>query len=140
MACSNSRQPHRHSTPSGRVTAWLEASTYTPRMVYCNKNPEMSNFSRKPLARLAKFGNHPGPDTPRHAADGGASARRAAFHPLQRLYAGADGGLSPEQVDAAVAAALAHGGTQRERGGMRMYSAYVRDPAGHKLCLIYRAA
>lgn len=25
-------------------------------------------------------------------------------------------------------------------GGMRMYSAYVRDPAGHKLCLIYRAA
>lgn len=55
--------------------------------------------------------------------------------------------VSPEQVDAAVAAALAHGGTQiedptgwRERGGMRMYSAYVRDPAGHKLCLIYRAA
>lgn len=106
----------------------------------------MSNFSRKPLARLAKFGNHPGPDTPRHAADVG--------HPRDGQpsthYNGFTLGLtavSPEQVDAAVAAALAHGGPQiedptgwRERGGMRMYSAYVRDPAGHKLCLIYRAA
>ncbi|MBF6630465.1 MAG: VOC family protein [Comamonas sp.] len=52
---------------------------------------------------------------------------------------------SPEQVDQAVAAALAHGGTQiedppgwREGGGPRRYLAYVRDPDGHKLCIIHK--
>ena len=52
---------------------------------------------------------------------------------------------SPEQVDSAVAAALAHGGTQiedptgwREAGGPRRYQAYVRDPDGHKLCIVHK--
>lgn len=52
---------------------------------------------------------------------------------------------SEEQVQAALQAALAHGGTQiedplgwRDSGGIPRYLAYVRDPAGHKICLGYR--
>ncbi len=51
---------------------------------------------------------------------------------------------SEEQVQAALQAALAHGGVEVEDpigwrdGGVARYLAYVRDPAGHKLCLGYR--
>lgn len=50
---------------------------------------------------------------------------------------------SEEQVQAALQAALAHGGVEIEdpigwRDGVARYLAYVRDPAGHKLCLGYR--
>ena len=52
---------------------------------------------------------------------------------------------SPEQVEAWHTAGLAHGGTLCEDPpGIRdlpmgkMYAAYLRDPAGNKLCAIYR--
>ncbi len=62
---------------------------------------------------------------------------------------GANGGTigfaagSPEQVDAWHAAGLASGGTACEdppglRGGGRAYIAYLRDPAGNKLCALHR--
>ncbi len=55
---------------------------------------------------------------------------------------------SPEQVDTAHAAGVAAGGVScenppgwRELGnGVRLYLAYLRDPAGNKLCLTYRPA
>ena len=52
---------------------------------------------------------------------------------------------SPEQADAWHAAGLAAGGTDcedppgvREGNGMKLYLAYLRDPAGNKLCAMYR--
>ena len=62
---------------------------------------------------------------------------------------GANGGTigfaadSPEQVDSWHAAGLASGGTACEdppglRGGGRLYLAYLRDPAGNKLCALHR--
>lgn len=51
---------------------------------------------------------------------------------------------SPEQADAWHAAGLANGGTACEdppgvrEGGMKLYLAYLRDPAGNKLCALYR--
>ncbi|MGL5839457.1 MAG: VOC family protein, partial [Sphingorhabdus sp.] len=43
------------------------------------------------------------------------------------------------------AAGLAHGGTAiedapgvREGAGMKLYLAYLRDPAGNKICAMYR--
>lgn len=62
---------------------------------------------------------------------------------------GANGGTigfatgSPEQVDAWHAVGLASGGTACEdppgiRGGGRLYLAYLRDPAGDKLCALHR--
>lgn len=53
---------------------------------------------------------------------------------------------SPEEADAAHAAGLAAGGTTcedppgwRENApGGRLYLAYLRDPDGHKLCLLHR--
>ena len=53
---------------------------------------------------------------------------------------------SPEQADAAHAAGLAAGGVTCEDppgwrdagGGRRLYLAYLRDPAGNKLCLLHR--
>ncbi len=62
---------------------------------------------------------------------------------------GANGGTvgfaagSPEQVDAWHAAGLASGGATCEdppgvRGGGRLYLAYLRDPAGNKLCALHR--
>ncbi len=61
---------------------------------------------------------------------------------------GANGGTvgfsagSPEQVDAWHAAGLASGGLACEdppgvRGGGRFYLAYLRDPAGNKLCALH---
>jgi catechol 2,3-dioxygenase-like lactoylglutathione lyase family enzyme len=61
---------------------------------------------------------------------------------------GANGGTigfaasSPEQVDAWHAAGLVSGGTACEdppglRGG-KLYLAYLRDPAGNKLCALHR--
>lgn len=66
-----------------------------------------------------------------------------------RSATGANGGTigfaatSPEQVDAWHAAGLASGGTECEdppgaRGGGRAYLAYLRDPAGNKLCALHR--
>lgn len=56
-------------------------------------------------------------------------------------------GTSPEQVDAWHAAGVAHGGTTcedppgyREGGFGKLYLAYLRDPAGNKLCGLYRPA
>ncbi|PWG01801.1 VOC family protein [Sphingosinicella humi] len=56
-------------------------------------------------------------------------------------------GASPEEVDAWHAAGLAHGGTTcedppgyREGGFGKLYLAYLRDPAGNKLCGLYRPA
>jgi catechol 2,3-dioxygenase-like lactoylglutathione lyase family enzyme len=54
--------------------------------------------------------------------------------------------VSPEQADAAHAAGLAAGGVTCEDppgwrdagGGRRLYLAYLRDPAGNKLCLLHR--
>ena len=52
---------------------------------------------------------------------------------------------SKEAVQAAHAAALAHGGSDEGAPGMRppegtsFYGAYVRDPAGNKLCLFNMA-
>jgi catechol 2,3-dioxygenase-like lactoylglutathione lyase family enzyme len=64
---------------------------------------------------------------------------------------GANGGTigfaaqSTEEADAWHAAGLAHGGTAiedapgwREGGGMRLYLAYLRDPAGNKICAMCR--
>ena len=62
---------------------------------------------------------------------------------------GANGGTvgfaasSPEQVDAWHAAGLTSGGSACEdppgvRGGGRLYLAYLRDPAGNKLCILHR--
>ncbi|TPG49077.1 VOC family protein [Sphingomonas glacialis] len=52
---------------------------------------------------------------------------------------------SPEQVDAWHAAGLAAGGTAveddpgiRDAGFAKLYLAYLRDPAGNKLCGLYR--
>lgn len=53
---------------------------------------------------------------------------------------------SPDTVDAWHAAGLAHGGTAIEdppgprnaTGGRVLYLAYLRDPAGNKLCATYR--
>jgi len=53
---------------------------------------------------------------------------------------------SPEQADAWHAAGIANGGTTcedppgwRDGGGLgRMYLAYLRDPAGNKLCALHR--
>jgi len=52
---------------------------------------------------------------------------------------------SPEAVDAWHEAGLAAGGTAcenppgiREGMGVRLYLAYLRDPAGNKLCALYR--
>ena len=52
---------------------------------------------------------------------------------------------STEQADAWHAAGLAAGGTDcedppgvREGNGMKLYLAYLRDPAGNKLCAMYR--
>ena len=51
---------------------------------------------------------------------------------------------SPEQLAAWHDAGLASGGTACEdppgpRGGGRLHLAYLRDPAGNKLCTVYRA-
>lgn len=50
-----------------------------------------------------------------------------------------------EAADAFHAAGLAHGGTAiedppglREGGGMKLYLAYLRDPAGNKICAMHR--
>ncbi|SFR79562.1 VOC family protein [Sphingomonas jatrophae] len=66
---------------------------------------------------------------------------------------GANGGTvgfamsSPEQADAWHAAGVASGGTTcedapgwRESAMGRMYLAYLRDPAGNKLCALHRPA
>jgi catechol 2,3-dioxygenase-like lactoylglutathione lyase family enzyme len=52
---------------------------------------------------------------------------------------------SPELVDAWHAAGVAHGGTSiedppgvRENALMKLYLAYLRDPAGNKLCAAHR--
>ncbi|MDX5984716.1 MAG: VOC family protein [Pseudomonadota bacterium] len=52
---------------------------------------------------------------------------------------------SPEQVDAWHAAGIAAGGTPieedpgiRDGGVVKLYLAYLRDPAGNKLCAMYR--
>lgn len=52
---------------------------------------------------------------------------------------------SPEMVDAWHAAGLAHGGTAiedppgiRENAFGALYLAYLRDPAGNKVCAMYR--
>ncbi|MEO5597819.1 MAG: VOC family protein [Novosphingobium sp.] len=52
---------------------------------------------------------------------------------------------STEQADAWHAAGAANGGTAiedapgwREMGEMKLYLAYLRDPAGNKLCALYR--
>jgi catechol 2,3-dioxygenase-like lactoylglutathione lyase family enzyme len=64
---------------------------------------------------------------------------------------GANGGTigfavtSPEQADAWHAAGIANGGTAiedppgvREGGPMKFYLAYLRDPAGNKICTLMR--
>ncbi len=55
------------------------------------------------------------------------------------------GAKSPEEVDAWHAAGIANGGTTcedppglRSMGEMKLYLAYLRDPAGNKLCGLYR--
>jgi len=52
---------------------------------------------------------------------------------------------TPEQGDAWHAAGIANGGTTiedapgiREAGDMKMYLAYLRDPDGHKICVMKR--
>ena len=52
---------------------------------------------------------------------------------------------SPEAADAWHAAGLANGGAAcedppgvREGGGMKLYLAYLRDPAGNKVCALHR--
>ncbi len=52
---------------------------------------------------------------------------------------------SPEAADAWHAAGLENGGTTcedppgvREGGGMTLYLAYLRDPAGNKVCALHR--
>ena len=54
---------------------------------------------------------------------------------------------SPEQADAWHAAGLANGGSTcedppgpRSGGGMNLYLAYLRDPAGNKVCALHRLA
>ncbi|HMS19499.1 MAG TPA: VOC family protein, partial [Sphingorhabdus sp.] len=49
------------------------------------------------------------------------------------------------ECDAWHAAGLAHGGTAiedppgvRDGGAMKLYLAYLRDPAGNKVCAMYR--
>jgi catechol 2,3-dioxygenase-like lactoylglutathione lyase family enzyme len=51
---------------------------------------------------------------------------------------------SPEQVDAWHAAGVANGGTAcedppgpRDFGAMKLYLAYLRDPAGNKICALH---
>ncbi len=62
---------------------------------------------------------------------------------------GANGGTigfaasTPEQIEAWHAAGLASGGTTCEdppgpRGAGKLHLAYLRDPAGNKLCILYR--
>ncbi len=52
---------------------------------------------------------------------------------------------TPAEADAWHAAGLANGGTAcedppgvREGGGMKLYLAYLRDPAGNKICALHR--
>lgn len=69
-----------------------------------------------------------------------------------RAASGANGGTigfaaaNTEEVDAWHAAGLANGGTAcenppgfREGMGIKLYLAYLRDPAGNKLCAAFRA-
>jgi len=51
----------------------------------------------------------------------------------------------PEEVERWHAAGVANGGTTcedppgvRDSGGRKLYLAYLRDPAGNKLCAVYR--
>ena len=44
---------------------------------------------------------------------------------------------SPEQCDAWHSAGVSNGGV-REGSGMKMYLAYLRDPAGNKVCTLHR--
>jgi catechol 2,3-dioxygenase-like lactoylglutathione lyase family enzyme len=51
----------------------------------------------------------------------------------------------PAQVEAWYAAGIAHGGNAiedppgpRDRSGMKVYLAYLRDPDGNKLCALHR--
>ena len=59
------------------------------------------------------------------------------------------GFLAPDEaaIDAWHAAGLANGGTTcedppgiRDRGNVKVYLGYMRDPAGNKLCAVYRVA
>lgn len=52
---------------------------------------------------------------------------------------------APEKADAWHAAGLANGGTacedppgERDNNGMKLYLAYLRDPAGNKICALNR--
>lgn len=52
---------------------------------------------------------------------------------------------NPEEVDRWHAAGIANGGTTcedppgvREMGGRKLYLAYLRDPAGNKICALHR--
>ena len=54
---------------------------------------------------------------------------------------------TPEAADAFHAAGLAHGGTAiedppgvRSGNGLNLYLAYLRDPAGNKICAMHRMA
>lgn len=84
-----------------------------------------------------------------------AGSRFVIRHPLNGESAtGANGGTlgflasSPEQVDAWHAAGLAAGGAAIEdppglrnaTGGRVLYLAYLRDPAGNKLCGFHRVS
>ena len=74
-----------------------------------------------------------------------------AYHPFNRQVASAgNGGMvafqaaSPAQVDAAYAAGMAAGGSDEGRPGERLhygkgyYGAYLRDPDGNKIHVVYR--
>ena len=104
-------------------------------------------------AVLGAFGVSAGNIDPRerlvYAHDGG---RFLITRPINgEAASGANGGTigfrapSAEAVDAWHAAGVAHGGTSCEDPpGVRMtglgsaYLAYLRDPAGNKLCAVYR--
>ncbi|MBS0521475.1 MAG: VOC family protein [Proteobacteria bacterium] len=73
--------------------------------------------------------------------------------PLDRKPATAGNGITVgldatdrDAVDAAYAAALAHGGTDEGKPGLRphyhpnYYGAYVRDPDGNKVCIVCHKA
>ncbi|MEM7079865.1 MAG: VOC family protein [Pseudomonadota bacterium] len=103
-------------------------------------------------AMLGELGIKPGVmDSPQRCRFRGRSGTFMIKQPINAEPAShANGGTigfladSPEQAKAAHDAGVAHGGVScedppgvRERDGVRVYLAYLRDPTGNKICLVH---
>lgn len=103
-------------------------------------------------ALLAELGFGPGVmDTPERCRFSTDSGTFMIKKPINGALASSGNGStvgfvadSPEQAKAAHDAGVANGGVScedppgvRDRGGVRVYLAYLRDPTGNKICLVH---